>query len=454
MASKNLYVEIMGRHSNIVLCNEAGTIIDCIKHISPAVNRYRALLPGQTYIWPPEQRKMNPFLATEEDVLRLLDFNGGKLDAQLVKQFSGISPLFAKEVLHQAGIPNRMTVPKIFIELIKTVKSGRYKPAWMRSEQREHFYLFPLEHTGGETKIYGSLSGLLDHFYFGKAERDRVKQISSDIEKRVKNEIEKNKTKIKKLKKTLEEAKNSSIFQLYGELLTANLYKVKKGMKEITVENYYEDNKPVQIPLNPNKTPAENAQRYFTKYRKGKTALSVVDKQIEKAKEENAYLETILQQLETASPKDIEEIREELAEQGYLKNKHNKNTGKKKQTPAIEQYVSSDGTTIFVGKNNKQNDYLTTKLAKKEDVWLHTKDIPGSHVVIRHHEPSEETILEAAELAAYFSKARNSSRVPVDYTKVKYVRKPSGAKPGFVIYDHHRTVYVTPKPERVAGLKK
>ncbi|MCU9612167.1 NFACT RNA binding domain-containing protein [Caldibacillus lycopersici] len=456
IAYKQLIIEVMGRHSNVILVDEArGVILDSIKHVSYAVNRHRAILPGHNYVWPPEQNKQNPIEATNDDVLRKIDFNSGKIDNQLVNQFAGISPLFAREVLNKAGIANRLTVPKAFIELVKQVHSNQITPTLMKSKQKEYFYLFPLTHIQGEARSFPTLSELLDHYYFGKADRDRVKQIGGDIEKFIHNELEKVEKKIEKLKETMLEAENSSIYQLYGELLTANLYAVKKGMKEISVLNYYdEDNKEVVIELNPNKTPSENAQAYFTKYQKSKNALIAVQEQIVKAEEERIYFEGLLQQMETAAPKDIEEIKEELQEEGYIRMKQKKTARKsQRQVPTIEKYYASNGTLILVGKNNKQNDYLTTKLARREEIWLHTKDIPGSHVVIQHNEPSVETIKEAAEIAAYYSKARDSSSVPVDYTKVKYVRKPSGAKPGFVIYDHQQTVYVTPSVERITVLK-
>lgn len=455
LSYRKLIVEIMGRHSNIILVDdEKETIIDSVKHVSYAVNRYRAILPGQKYIWPPAQMKENPFDCTEEDILKKLDFNAGKIDGQLVNAFLGISPLFAKEVLKRAGIANRLTIPKVFLSLIRNIQENHISPTLIKGRKKEYFYLFPLEHIEGETKTFPTLSKLLDAFYFGKAERDRVKQIGGDLEKLLKNEIEKNETKLGKLKETLKDAENSSVFQLYGELLTAYLYEVKKGMKEVTVENYYDENKPVTIPLNPNKTPSENAQLYFQKYQKSKNAIIHVNEQMEKTKEELYYLENVLQQMETAAPKDIDEIKEELTEQGYLRARQKKGIKKQKVLPILEQYIASDGTLILVGKNNKQNDYLTMKLAGKEEIWLHTKNIPGSHVVIRNGDPSEETIREAAILAAYFSKARASSRVPVDFTKVKYIRKPNGAKPGFVIYDHQQTIYVTPSADLVVKLKK
>jgi predicted ribosome quality control (RQC) complex YloA/Tae2 family protein len=335
------------------------------------------------------------------------------------------------------------------------LKNHDYSPAITYGQNKEAFYLFPLEHLNGEAKTFPTQSELLDRFYFGKAVRDRVKQQSTDLLRFIMNEKEKNEKKIKKLYTTLSEAGKANEFQLYGELLTANLYAAQKGMKEIDVINYYDENgATITILLDPLKTPSENAQKYFTKYQKAKTALEIVQQQVEMAKDEVAYFDSLLQQVETASPKDIQEIREELIEGSYMRERRKK-LSKKPQTakPVLDHYVASDGTEIIVGKNNKQNDYLTNKLAARDELWFHTKDIPGSHVVIRSKSPQEKTILEAAALAAYFSKARNSSSVPVDFTQVRHVKKPSGAKPGFVIYDHQQTVYVTPSEETVLALK-
>jgi predicted ribosome quality control (RQC) complex YloA/Tae2 family protein len=454
---KQLIIEIMGRHSNIVLVDKTRNIIlDSVKHVSFAVNSHRAILPGQPYIYPPEQNKQNPFLAVEDDVLRKIDFNSGKIDRQLVEHFAGTSPLFAKEVIFQSGIANRTTVPKTFIQMIHKIKNGAIEPSILSTGNKDVFYLFPLEHVKGEVKNFSTLSEMLDRFYFGKAERDRVKQQGNDIEKLIINEKEKNEKKIEKLENTLREAEKAEQLKLLGELLTANLYAAKKGMKEIKVVDYYDEmGGTVAILLDPRKTPSENAQKYFSKYQKAKNSVSIVIEQIEKAREEVFYFENLLQQVQSASPKDIQEIREELIEGGYIRNRQRRNAKKiSNAKPILDHYLSSDGTELIVGKNNKQNDYLTNKLAARDEIWLHTKDIPGSHVVIRSKEPSEETIYEAANLAAYFSKARNSSTVPVDFTKVRYVKKPNGAKPGFVIYDNQQTVYVTPEEEMVLKLKK
>lgn len=454
---KQLIVEIMGRHSNIIIVDKnRNVILDSIKHISFAVNSHRAIMPGQEYIMPPQQEKLNPLEAGEEDVLRVVDFNAGKIDKQLVANFAGVSPVLAKEITFKAGLVNRTTLPKAFAAMMEEIKNHHYKPAVTYGSNKEAFYLLPFEHLQGETKSFETLSQLLDRFYFGKAERDRVKQQGNDLERLLANEKEKNEKKIKKLEGTLEDAKKAEQFQLYGELLTANIFMAQKGMQEISVVNYYDENgASINIPLDPRKTPSENAQKYFTKYQKAKNSVNIVKEQIQLAQEEVAYFESLLQQVEAASPKDIEEIREELIEGGYIRARQKKgNKNKQNLKPVLEKYHSTDGTEILVGKNNKQNDYLTNKVAARDEIWLHTKDIPGSHVVIRSKEPSEDVILEAAQIAAYFSKARNSSSVPVDFTRVRHVKKPAGAKPGFVIYEQQQTVYVTPDEDVILKLKQ
>jgi predicted ribosome quality control (RQC) complex YloA/Tae2 family protein len=454
---KQLIVEIMGRHSNIIIVDKnRNMILDSIKHVSFAVNTHRAIMPGQEYVMPPQQEKMNPFEAQVDDVLRLIDFNAGKLDKQLVSNFAGVSPVLAREIVFKAGLANRTTIPKAFVSVMSEFREHNYQPSITNGSNKESFYLLPLEHLKGEAKSFDYLSSLLDRFYFGKAERERVKQQGNDLERLIANEKEKNEKKILKLEKTLEDAQKAEQYQLYGELLTANIFMAEKGMKEITVVNYYDENgASITIPLEPRKTPSENAQRYFTKYQKAKNSVNIVKEQIEIAKAEVSYFDSLLQQVEAASPKDIEEIREELIEGGYIRARQKKgNKNKQNQKPLLEKYRSSDETEILVGKNNKQNDYLTNKAAARDEIWLHTKDIPGSHVVIRSKEPSEETILEAAQIAAYFSKARNSSSVPVDFTKVRHVKKPAGAKPGFVIYEQQQTVYVTPDEDLILKLKQ
>lgn len=453
---KTLIIEIMGRHSNIILVDsKTNIILDSLKHVSLAVNRHRTVYAGSEYIAPPTQQKINPLqIETQEEFIRPLDFLSGNMDKQLVGAFIGISPLFAKEVVAKAGMVNEHALSEAFFTLQKPLLQHQYTPSMIVANGKEFFYLFPLSHLKGEEKAFSSVSELLDRFFFGKAERDRVKQQAHDLERFMQNEKAKNEKKVIKLQKTLEDASKADKYQLFGELLTANMYAMKKGDKEIEVINYYDENSgTVKITLDPLRTPSENAQRYFQKYQKAKNSIAIVEEQIEKTDEEIFYFDSLLQQMEAASSKDIEEIREELAEEGYMRNRKAKNVKKKPAKPILDKYIASDGTEILVGKNNKQNDYLTSKLARRDEIWLHTKDIPGSHVVIRSLEPSDETLIEAAKLAAYFSKAKESSSVPVDYTKIRHVKKPSGAKLGFVTYDNQQTVYVTPDADTVMKLK-
>ena len=453
---KTLVIEIMGRHSNIILVDaKTNIILDSLKHVSLAVNRHRTVYAGAEYVAPPAQHKINPLqIETQDEFIRPLDFLAGNMDKQLVGAFMGISPLFAKEVVKKAVMVNEHALSEAFFTLQKPMQAHQYEPTMITANGKEFFYLFPLTHLKGDNKTFLSVSELLDRFFFGKAERDRVKQQAHDLERFMHNEKAKNEKKLIKLQKTLQDAGKADKYQLFGELLTANMYALKKGDKEIEVVNYYDENGgTVKITLDPLRTPSKNAQRYFQKYQKAKNSVAIVKEQIEKTNEEILYFDSLLQQMEAAASKDIEEIREELAEEGYMRNRKSKNTKKKTSKPILDKYISTDGTEILVGKNNKQNDYLTTKFARRDEIWLHTKDIPGSHVVIRSLEPTEETLLEAAKLAAYYSKAKDSSSVPVDFTKIRHVKKPSGAKLGFVTYDNQQTLYVTPDADTVMKLK-
>lgn len=449
--TRYIYAEIMGRHSNLIMVDAASEkIVDSLKHLPPAMNSYRTVLPGSIYIAPPKQDKWNPVTVTDE---QLAEFFTEIRDAkEIMQQFIGFSPLHANELLFRAQEQQVPTV-SIFHDFVNEFVVGGTKPTYL--EQGRKVIFSPIDlHSFEEPKTYyHTLSELLDRVFFARAERDRVKQQAGDLENWLQAEINKLKLKLKKLDQDLKRAQNLDQYQLFGELLMANLYQFEKGAKSVTVENYYsETGDKITIPLSERKTPIENAQSYYAKYNKFKHALVKVEEQIQIATADIEYFELLAQQVQQASPADIEEIREELAEQGYMRLKKSKRR-KKPVKPTPEKYVSSTGVPISVGKNNKQNDYLTFKIARKWETWLHTKDIPGSHVVIHSDDPDEQTILEAATLAAYFSKARESSSVPVDYTEVKQVKKPSGAKPGFVIYFEQKTVFVTPDEALVMQLQ-
>lgn len=453
-ATKCLILELMGRHSNVMLLNDQKEhIIDSLKHVSPLQNRYRTILPGHMYIAPPKQDKLNPLTVHGDEFIKKIDFNAGKLDMQMVHTFTGLSPFITREIVKRANLGSPEAYNKVFLDMCDQINNHDYDPTIYRAK-KEDFHVIPMSSLEGEQEHFNSPSDMLDHFFTGKAERDRVKQQARDLYRLLKNELSKNERKLKIHQKTIKKAKRAEKFQRQGELLTAHLHLVNQGDTEVNVVDYYDpEQKEVIIPLQTDKTPSENAQSFFTRYRKLEAAKKVVRKEIIKSKREIAYLEQLIQQLEVAREVDIEEIREELREEGYLKKqRHSKKRKPKKPMP--EAYVATDGTPIYVGRNNKQNDYLTHRLAHRHDMWLHTKDIPGSHVVIRAQDPSETTILEAAQLAAFYSKAQQSASVPVDYTAIKHVNKPTGAKPGYVNYDQQKTVYVTPEQKIVDGLRK
>lgn len=446
-----LIVELMGRHSTIVLLNkQTGKILDAIKHIGHSQNTYRSILPGSEYIEPPKQEQLNPFHVNKEQVFKILS-TAETLDGRYLQQnFQGLGRDTADELVYRLKKrPNEKMV--VWADFWATVQS-EITPTLGLKNNKEFFA--PLDFgTFEESNSYDSLSALLDAFYGEKAEKDRVKQLGNDLIRKVENEIKRNQTKLAKREKTLSDSENAEEFRRDGELLTTFMAQVPRGAESIDLQNYYEDNAPITIKLNPALTPNQNAQKYFQKYQKLKNAVKLVYDQIAEAKDEIAYLESVLAQLEIAGPTDIEVIKEELIASGYLKKKRSKKN--RKETPSKpERFVASDGTEILVGKNNLQNDQLTLKQSRKTDIWLHAKDIPGSHVIIKNDDPSEETLLEAAELAAYFSKFRQSAQVPVDYVAVKHVHKPNGAKPGFVIYENQKTLFVTPEESVVEQLRK
>ena len=446
---RKLIMEVMGRHSNLLLIDvENDKIIDSLKHLPPSVNSYRTVLPGQPYIAPPQQEKVALTSLSDEELLQT--FSAELTAKDIIGKFAGFSPLHANELLHRLNAQDTVTACRQLMNEIVTIAH----PTYVEQDGKSYFSPTDLTHLTGSVTNYNTLGELLDRVFFARAERDRVKQQAGDLERWLQNELNKLKLKQKKLQKDFERAQNLEQFQLFGELLMANLYNFTKGAEFVDVENYYSETaEKVRIPLSPRKSPIENAQSYYTKYNKAKTALIMIEEQQQKTIEDIDYLEMLSQQVQQASPADIEEIREELAEQGLLRLRHSKR--KKKPTkPEPEKFVSSTGIAISVGKNNKQNDYLTFKIGKRNETWLHTKDIPGSHVVIHSENPDETTIKEAAMLSAYFSKARESASVPVDYTEIRHVKKPNGSKPGFVIYFEQKTVFVTPDEAVVMQLKK
>lgn len=449
-----LIAEIMGRHSNIILLNEnEEKIIDTIRHISSNQNTYRTLLPGATYIPAPTQEKQNPFAFDGEFDLQE---ESTKDSVRFIQgTFQGFGKDSSQEVIYKIEKDKNSSPSEVFQEFLDPYRTKSFSPTLTVIGTKEYFTAIDYSTLDGEKMHFNSLSELMDHYYGNKAERDRVKQQANDLYHIIKNELEKNEKKIIKMKEELAQTEYADDYRVKGEILTAFLHEVSQGDTSVTLENFYQNNETIDIDLDPQKRPAENAQKYFSHYQKLKKRKNHLTKQVKLTKQEIIYLESVLTQLNVASPRDIEEVREELRQGAYIKKKDKQKKSNKKSKPTEpDTYKASDGTLIMVGKNNLQNDRLTTRTAHKNDWWLHAKDIPGSHVIIKDEEPSEKTVEEAANLAAYFSKYRLSSSVPIDLVQIKNVRKPNGAKPGYVIYEGQTTYFVTPDKNLIKKMKQ
>ena len=433
-----LIIEIMGKHSNILLVDKSShKILEVIKHVGFSQNSYRTLLPGSTYIAPPSTESLNPFTVKDEKLFEILQTQ--ELTAKNIQSlFQGLGRDTANE-LESLLVSDKLSTFRNFF-------SQETKPCLTETS----FSPVPFTNSVGEP--FTSLSDLLDTYYKDKAERDRVKQQASELIRRVENELQKNRHKLKKQEKELLATDNAEEFRQKGELLTTFLHQVPNDQDQVTLDNYY-TNQPITIALDKALTPSQNAQRYFKRYQKLKEAVKYLTELIEETKATILYLESVETVLNQAGLEEIAEIREELIQTGFIRRRQREKIQKRKKP---EQYLASDGKTIiYVGRNNLQNEELTFKMARKEELWFHAKDIPGSHVVISGNlNPSDEVKTDAAELAAYFSKGRLSNLVQVDMIKVKKLNKPTGGKPGFVTYTGQKTLRVTPDPEKIASMKK
>ena len=432
-----LIIEIMGKHSNILLVDKSShKILEVIKHIGFSQNSYRTLLPGATYIAPPSTEALNPFMVKDEKLFEILQTQ--ELTAKnLQNLFQGLGRDTATELERQLLNDKLATFRNFFGQETKPCLTDK------------SFSCVPF--SSKTTENFDSLSQLLDVYYKDKAERDRVKQQASELIRRVENELQKNRQKLKKQEKELLATENAEEFRQKGELLTTFLHQVPNDQDQVILENYY-TNQPITIALDKALTPNQNAQRYFKRYQKLKEAVKYLTDLIEETKATILYLESVETVLNQAGLDEIAEIREELIQTGFIRRRQREKI-QKRQKP--EQYLASDGKTIiYVGRNNLQNEELTFKMARKEELWFHAKDIPGSHVVISGNlNPTDELKTDAAELAAYFSKGRLSNLVQVDMIEVKKLNKPTGGKPGFVTYTGQKTLRVTPDPEKIQSMK-
>lgn len=477
-----LVAEIMGKHSNVVLLSPAGRIVDAIRRVTEEVNRYRELLPGLPYIAPPPMDKLDPADITAAALAE----PASQADAAtpvwqfVLDQVDGLGPLLAKEAAARAGLAPEAPLSAVAAGLEPLAAAIRdlatppaYAPCLLYDPQGriKDFHVLPLRHWPGQVQTgFSSVSAGLEAFFGRKEEDDRFGALRGSLARLVRDEAGRVRRKHQLQAESLRKAENAEEFRIKGELITANLWQIKKGDPEAAVPNYYDpEAAEVTIALDPSLSPAENAQAYYRRYQKARSGLAAIQEQLAKSRAELEYLEQVEATLQAAaSMPDLEEIRRELIAEGYLgeakkerkggKGRPDKPRAESQDKPAPPLTVrSTDGLEIWVGRNNRQNDYLTVRLAAPHDLWFHTKEIPGSHVILRvppGQEVPERAIHEAAALAAWYSKGRESASVPVDYTLKKHVRKPNGARPGMVIYEHQKTLWVTPDPDLNPILKQ
>ena len=461
-----LILETVSRRANLVLADQEGRVIDCLRRIDFEMNPDRQVLPGLFYRLPTPPDKLSPF-AVERDEFERMALSAGEspADTWLVNTFNALSPLTAREIVFRAcgsadaPVSQAAGLWDSFFAWRESVKGNNFIPVMLKRKGVPADYTYePIRQYGAavETETYDSFSHLLDDFYEKREQAERAKQKGQDLLKTAATSASRIRRKLAAQEKELLDCRDRDKWRVYGELITANLYRMERGMGRLTAQNYYDpDCAEVDIPLDVRLSPQENAAKYFKKYTKAKTAEKYLTEQLEKGRAELVYLESVQQELALAeSEQDFNDIRSELAEGGYLR----RGGGGKKaafQRPSKpREFRSSAGLRILVGRNNRQNDRLTAKDAEKWDIWLHTQKIHGSHVILctGGAAPDEQSLLEAASLAAYFSQAQDSTKVPVDYTPVKYVKKPAGAKPGMVVYTTYNTVLADPSAELVKRL--
>ena len=458
--------EGMPRRANLILCDRDGRIIDCLRRVDLEAEQDRQVLPGLFYRLPTRQDKRSPLSVTEEEFAALLERAApdAPLDGWLLDTFTAISPLVARELTVRAcgstdaPVSQGSALWDVFSRWQRDVHENAFTPTLIkRNGSLADFTYGPVTQYGtyAETEIYDSFSHLLDDFYEKREQAERVKQKGRDLLKTATTARDRVRRKLAAQEKELAACLDRDHLRICGELITANLYRMERGQSRLTAQNYYDENcADVDIPLDVRLSPQENAARYFKQYAKAKTAEKYLTAQLQKGGEELQYLESVLQELAQAeSEQDFNDIRTELTDGGYLRGRGKKQPGFQRASKPRE-FRSSAGLRILVGRNNRQNDRLTTKDADKRDIWLHTQKIHGSHVILctGGAEPDEQSLMEAASLAAYFSQAQGSTKVPVDYTPVKFVKKPAGAKPGMVVYTTYQTMLADPDEELVKHL--
>ena len=447
LCRKELIVEIMGKHSNIIFCTSDGKIIDSIKHVSAQMSSVREVLPGREYFIPDTMHKADPLTVDADTFTGLLKEKPMPVSKAVYTSFTGISPVTAEEICHLAGLDSALPAKEYsedvlfhlytqFTIYLSAIKEGRFTPAiYYDGREPKEFAALPLTcFDGYECREYASISEVLSTFYSTRSLLTRIRQKSADLRHIVQTALERNRKKYDLQLRQLKDTENREKFRIYGELINAYGYNVEEGARKLDALNYY-TNETVSIPLDPTKTPQENAQRYFAKYNKQKRTFEALSELSKETLEDINYLESVQTALDIAlTEEDLAQIREEMAGAGYIRRRFTKKKVRIKNEPL--HYISSDGYHIYVGKNNLQNEELTFHFASGNDWWFHAKQAPGSHVIVKSNgdELPDRTFEEAGRLAAYYSSMRGSDKVEIDYVQKKHVKKPNGARPGFVVY--------------------
>lgn len=457
----SLCIEVMARHSNIILMDERGVVMDAVKRIDATKSSVREVLPGVPYEPPPAQEKVNLLQEDAKDAYeRILMEGNARLSAALLRSLQGVSPIVCRELAFRAaeedlpisslGLAQKQMLLQELEALCERLREGHVEPEMVLDLEGKpvDFAFFPIRQYASlmQVRAYPQLSALLDDFYTERDRAERTKQRAQDLFRLLTSTMERIARRLNAQRAELAASEDREELRIRAELINAYQYALEKGAPFYEVENYYDENRLLRIPADPALPPARNAQKYYKEYRKAQTAQKVLTQQIAAGEQELQYIESVFDALSRSqSERELAEIREELASGGYLKSRRTAKQKAPKALPPME-FRTDDGFTVLVGRNNVQNDKLSLKTAAKNDLWLHTKNIPGSHVILvtGGQEPGEETLIQAAQLAAWFSQARESSSVPVDYTPVRMLRKPQGARPGKVIYDTYRTISVRP----------
>lgn len=466
-----LRAEVMGRHSNLILTAADGHIIDSVKHVAEDKSRVRKVLPGLPYIYPPGQGKIDPLGISAAELAELLETGGETPPADfLASRLAGLSAATVRAITTGAADPGtagqtlddgkRLQMAEKLLRTLRAVGEGQTQPTLIvdpgTGEAVDFFPFRSAAHPGGWQRECAALQDAMDEYYRERDMAQRLRERTAGLMEAVRRNLERCRRKLEKQRQTLDDAANMGKYRVFGELLTGNLHVLRKGMKSVTLPDWYDPaGGNAEIPLDPFRDGTANAQSYFKKYRKAKTAMELVRAQIDENLSEIAYLEGQLHNLSSCGTQaEAEEIRQELVREGYVRASRQKDRKDLPRSVPLH-YRSSDGYDIYVGRNNLQNDALTLRFARPDDVWMHTRQIPGSHVIVRSQNGgvSDAALGDGALLAAWHSQARNSSSVPVDYTQRRHVKKPGGARPGYVIYSTNRTAYVTPDAARIARLR-